>query len=575
MDLTIAQLAIAVDRSENYIRQHINRQHLTVHRDGRNVFVDIEEAMRWARERGLPLTLPHRVILPIANMRNRAARMTVLTWHPGDSEPINVFTHVRHRRHEDLGPWVAESDGTWSSEVVLSEYSDESEEFRLYVIDVPLDRCYALVNDVLDKGVLEIDDCHITYFLEQMPRHHRAYRDQRQDSNNSVKSPFSNYSSEVTEYWSFEDEPRERWLKVAGAAAAQSEPLLKGLRFRLERRPDRVGNLMIAGAEDMIHCELSAQGKTLVLRVEGIDGGAPPPHQYTATVWGSHSDDNVMRNEVAITQRETVIDLPSEVDRIGCAIYRRSDGQCIDYFESYLVMSISFEMHVESGETVEIRDNRRAMPHRFNPGRSREMFHIDSSRDSTELDKRIRREVLSRRSFERDIAPRRERSFGRFGPDRYDAAAEFFLGLLHRQRDSTRPIYLADPYFMAIKPGDEQSKLYLHMFEATAGNTLHILCSPVSRTKPENVWWSNYPTILTGHVTVRELIGQSEHGRAFHDRYLIVGDREILISNSFTGWRKDGVTFVGIPEGEYRAEAEKWWALDIGATHSGYLVCEV
>ena len=575
MNLTIAQLAIAVDRSENYVRQHVNRQHLKVHRDGRNVFVDIEEAMRWARERGLPLTLPRRVILPISDMQNRAARMAVLTWHPAGSEPINMFTHVRHRRYEDLGPWAGELGGQWSSEVVLSEYSDESEEFRLYVIDLSLDHCNALVEDILDKGVLEIDGCQIAYSLEQIPRRHRAYRDQRPDANHSVKSPFSNHSAEIIEYWSFADEPRERWLNVAGAAATQSEPLLKRLRFQLERRPDRVGNLIIAGAEDTIHCELSARGKALILTAEGIDDGALLPDEYTATVWSSHSEDDVMRCEVAITQRETVIDLQSEVDRIGCAIYRISDGQCIDYFESYLVMSISFEMHVESGETLELRDRRRARPQRINPWRSRETVHIDPSQDSSDLDKRIRREFLSRRSFEQDIVPRRERSFGRFGPERYEDATQFFLNLLHRHRDSTKSIYLADPYFMAIGPGDEESQLYLDIFQAAAGNSLHILCSPTSRTKPEDVWWSNYPSFLTSHVTVRELIGQAEYDRAFHDRYLIAGDREILISNSFTGWRKDGVTFVGIPEGEYRAEAEKWWALAPDTAHNGYLVCEV
>ena len=575
MDLTIAQLAVAVDQSENYVRQHINRQHLKVRREGRNVFVDVEEALRWANERGLSLTLPGHLAAPIVDIRTRAARMTVLTWRIGDSALINMFTHVRHRRNEDLGPWAGELDGKWSSEVVLQDYTAKSEEFRLHVIDLPLDRCFALVNDILDKGVLEIDGCHIVYSLEQIPRRHRAYRDQRPDANHSVKSPFSNHSAEVIEYWSFADEPRERWLKVAGAAAAQSEPLLKRLRFRLERRPDRVGNLIIAGAEDTIHCDLSARGTTLVLTTEGIGGGAVLPDEYTATVWASHSDDVVTRREVAITRRETVIELPSEVDRIGCAVYRISDGQCIDYFESYLVMSISFEMHVESGETLELRDRRRSRPQRLNPWRSREMFHIDPSKDSAELDKRIRREFLNRRSFERDIAPRRERSFGRFGPDRYEDAFEFFLSLLRRHGDPTRPIYLVDPYFMAIGPGDEESHLYLRIFEDTGGNPLHILCSPTSRTKPEDVWWSNYPAFLTRHVTVRELIGRGEHDRAFHDRYLIAGDREILISNSFNGWRKDGVTFVGIPEGEYRAEAEKWWALAPGMTHNGYLVCEV
>ena len=575
MNLTIAQLAVAVDQSENYVRQHINRQHLTVRREGRNVFVDIEDAMRWANERGLSLILPGHVAAPIVDIRTRAARMTVLTWRKGDSAPTNIFTHVRHRRNEDLGPWANELDGEWSSEVVLSEYSDESEEFRLYVIDLPLDRCYALVNDILDRWVLEINGCHIAYSLGQIPRRHRAYRDQRPDANHSVKSPFSNHSAEVIEYWGFEDEPRERWLKVAGAATGQSEPLLKRLRFPLERRPDRVGNLIIAGAEDTIHCELSARGKTLVLTAERIDGELLQHDEYTATVWGCHSDDDVMRREVAITQRETVIDLPSEVDRIGCAIYRMNDGQCIDYFESYLIMSISIDMNVESGGTLELRDRRRATPRRLNPWRSRSMLHIEPGKDSAELDKRIRREFLSRRSFERDIAPRRERSFGRFGPERYKDAVEFFLSLLRRHSDSTGPMYLADPYFMAIGAGDEESQLYLDIFEAAAGNPLHILCSPKVRTKPENVWWSNYPAFLTRHVAVRELVGQDEHDRAFHDRYLIVGDREILISNSFTGWRKDGVTFVGIPEGEYRAEAEKWWALESGTTHNGYLVCEV
>ena len=64
-------------------------------------------------------------------------------------------------------------------------------------------------------------------------------------------------------------------------------------------------------------------------------------------------------------------------------------------------------------------------------------------------------------------------------------------------------------------------------------------------------WWSSYPDFLTRHVTVRGLINQrikqSGNGTVFHDRYLIAGDEEVLISNSFNGWRTDGVTFVSLP----------------------------
>ena len=88
-------------------------------------------------------------------------------------------------------------------------------------------------------------------------------------------------------------------------------------------------------------------------------------------------------------------------------------------------------------------------------------------------------------------------------------------------------------------------------------------------------WWSSYPDFLTRHVTARVLIKQSGNGTVFHDRYLIAGDEEVLISNSFNGWRTDGVTFVSLPYGVYRSEAERWWSLDARITPEGILVREV
>ena len=102
MYLTIADLALAVKKSENYVRQHINRKHLTVERRGRNVFVTLDEAERWARERGLSLALPAHASIPTGNMESRVARVTILSWHPENRNPVNLLTLIRHRRRESL-----------------------------------------------------------------------------------------------------------------------------------------------------------------------------------------------------------------------------------------------------------------------------------------------------------------------------------------------------------------------------------------------------------------------------------------------------------------------------------------
>ena len=573
MKLTIAELADATKQRQDFIRQHINRNHLKVQREGRNVLVDLDEATRWARERGLSLDLPAHVAIPTSYMQSRTARMTVLTWHPENANEVNLFTLIRHRRRDALGPWASETDETWSSEVVLADYAGDSEEFRLHVIDAPLEQCQRLVNYILTEGRLEIEGVNIEYVLEQLPRVHWAYRDERYNPDHSIRSPFSNHSAKVEEYWSFMEESKERWLKVAEAAAANPAPLLKGLGIPLERLPDRVGNLMIAAAEDTINCELSVRDKTLILRVDKEDGSELSPYEYTAAVWGTHSGDDVVRREIAIIRRETIVDIQSEVDHIGFAIYENRNGRCIDLMDTYLMMSVSIAMNVESGPTLELNDRRRHTITRLNPSNSRSMLNIEPGKNSAALDKQIRRQVLSRRSFEREAATRREGNFGRFGPDQFDEAVEFFLGLVRRHTYADEPIHLADPYFRSIGVGDRERDLYLRIFDATRDRSLQVLCSPKTRTEPGKQWWADYPKVLTSHVTVRELVNQ--RARAFHDRYLVAGDKEILISHSFNGWGEDGVTFVSLPYGVYRAEAEKWWSLDTGLTRDGILVCEV
>ena len=163
MDLTVAELARAVDKSETYVRQHIHRKHLTARRNGRNVFVALDEAARWARERGLPFGMPARASATAGDMKGRAARMTVLAWHDPDAQSRNLFTLVRHRRQDALGPWASESGEEWSND-------DLGHGLRMSSLDATLERCQALVDHIVGCGTLEIDGVEIDYDLYPIPR---------------------------------------------------------------------------------------------------------------------------------------------------------------------------------------------------------------------------------------------------------------------------------------------------------------------------------------------------------------------------------------------------------------------
>ena len=61
---------------------------------------------------------------------------------------------------------------------------------------------------------------------------------------------------------------------------------------------------------------------------------------------------------------------------------------------------------------------------------------------------------------------------------------------------------------------------------------------------------------------------------AFHDRYIVTSERETLLSHSLNGWARDGVTFVALPFGVYRAEAEYLWSVDVGSPSAPLFVEE-
>ena len=564
MNLTVAELAHAVDKSETYIRQHIHRKHLTVQKDGRSVSVAIDEAVRWARERGLSFVSPSRASVTTGDMKDRTARMTVLTWQELGAQPRNLFTLIRHRRQDALGPWAGKPDEIWSNE-------DLGHELRLFTFDTSFERCRALVDHILDSGTLEIDGLEVHYSLEPNPRLHWAYRDDRPLADASVRSPFYRHSAEIIEYWNFKAEPRKRWLEVLESLQGNALPQLARLGFPLDSRPDRVGNLMIAGAEDAITCNLVTR-RDQTLRFQ-VDGDELLPGAYRATVWASHSGDEVLRQEVPVTLGQTVTELASDVDHIGFAIYRTVDGQCVDWMEVFLVMEVGVSMEIESGPTLHLRNRQSRTIHTVNPSGSISRMKVQSDQDSTELDTGIRRLWLDRQVYEREAAVRREGNFARFGPDELNKAIQYFIDLLRQDADRTEPIYLADPYFMGRLKGNRGTQLYLDMFAATTGRPLRILCTQKDNNNVPP-WWSSYPNHLTAHVSVRAF-RKHDGTLGFHDRYLITPRREIIITHSLNGWPKDGVTFAGLPYGIYRAEAESLWAMAVGGTTTRLLVREI
>ena len=572
MRLTIQELARAVGKSENYVRQHINRKHLAVRRDERRISVAHVEAARWARERGLPLIFPANAWPSTGTMKRRTARMTVLTQFRTGERHRNLLTVVRHRHQDALGPWSNEPDETWMSE-------DLGNGLRLYSIDASFVYCQALIDQILESATLPIDDVEIHYALEPIPRRHRAFRDERGLADAPLRSPFSNYSAEIIEYWSLAAEPRRHWLKILDLPHRQTQLQLSRLGFPLDRLTDRVGNLMIAGAEDAIAFDLVARhDRTLMFQVDSVE---LLPRTYRATVWASHSGDEILRREIPVTQGQTVIELASDVDHIGFAIFRTADGQCVDLMEVFLFMQLSGQIRVNSGPTLQFHDRRGRLVHEANPAGPSSKIDLRIEAESAELDEAIRQKWLERRVREREAAARREGNFERFGPDEFEDAAKYFVGLLSRDADQKTPIYLADPYFVTHLTDNEGTelnlkKLCIDIFAATAGTPLRILCAKKNQDQVNPPpWWYSLPEQITAHVSVRAFLSRHGNAAGFHDRYLITPNREIIITNSFNGWHKDGVTFASFPYDVYRAEADRLWSMDLGSATASLLVRKI
>ena len=570
--LTIQQLARAVGKSENYVRQHVNRKHLTVHRAGRRVSVAPDEAARWARERGLPFNLPTNAWPSMTTMETRTARMTVLTQRRPGERLLNLLTVIRHRHRDTLGPWSNEPGKTWASEELGNG-------LQLYSMDASFEHCRGLIDRILKFAALPIDGVEIHYEIEPIPRRHRAFRDERGLADAPLRSPFSSHSAEIIEYWSFASEAKRHWLDLLDSRHGPPPLQLSRLGFPLDRLTDRVGNLMIVGAEDAISCDLDKwHDRTLMLHV---DSDKLPPGAYRATVWASHSGNEMLRREVPITQGQTEVALASDVDHIGFAIFRTADGQCIDLMEAYLLKQIGGQIRIGSASTLQFHDRGGRLVHEVRPAAPSSSIDLSIDFDDAELDNKIRQDWLARRLREREATARREGNFERFGPDAFEDAVKYFAGLLSRYADQKSPIYLADPHFETHLTNDSATdlslkKLCIDMFAATAGTPLRILCAKMRQNPDEPPpWWSSLPEQIRAHVRVRSFLSRNGDRRGFHDRYLITPRREIIVTHSLNGWQKDGVTFASLPYDVYRAEAERLWSIEPGSTTADLLVREI
>ena len=566
MDLSIAELARAVGRSEGYVRQHVHRKHLNVRRSGRSVSVALGEAIRWAQERGLTFVPPPRVSVTKGTVTGRTARTTVLVLNRSGEPPRNLFTLIRHRRDDWLGPWAAKTDGTWSSE-------DLGDGLRLFSMDAPLERCQELVHQIVESGTQEIQGLQIHYSLDPTPLRHWAYRDKRSSTEASVISPFRRHSAEVTEYWSLKERPRQLWIELMESPHQNLTRRLARLGFPLDRRSDRVGNLMISGAADTFTCDLlSAHDQTLIFQTD--DRARFQSGAYRATVWASHSGNEVLREEVQVTLDQTVIPLSSNIDHFGFAVFRTRDGQCVDWMEVFLMTPIKIGLAMYTGPTVRLRTRQGRSDYSFGPPPLRST--IDVGLDDTGLQKEIRRLWLDRRTLQHKASPR---NIVRFEAAEFDQAVEHFVGLLLQDADHLAPIYLADPGFLHWVRGKRkvQWQLYFRIFGATVGHPLHILCARPKRGHDARPWRPKLPNELTNHVTIRKFLKPDGKTRGFHDRYLITPRCETIITNSINSWSNYGVTFDSLPRGLdiYRAEAERLWSMETDSITASLLVKEI
>lgn len=560
--LAVSELAYAAGQSESLVRQHIHRGHLTATKVGSRTVISPDEALRWCRDRGFPFAPPPGLAEAVT-VEPRSARMTVVARKDSDTSATNVYTLIRHRRAELVGPWPTKLRGEWTTEEL-------GEGFVCLTADAPLDQCRQLADQAISQGSVNLAGLDCYFELLDAPRRHWAFRDKRPGVDASIISPFSEHSAEVIEYWSADTERRGS-LHQAVSDLPYDFPLQVSSSFSLRTRPDRLGNLAIIGAKDTLTCDLQVDRSdgTITFHASGdqIAHGA-----YTVSVWASHGGDDLLRSEYPVTLGSIPIALPSTPDRIGFAVHQTSDGQCVDLFDCYLIVQVGIDLSVSSGPVLQLTDDRRRPIHTVEKSAIRSRLLIEGDKHAPDLDRAIRRRSLQRNAAERDAEARRAGNLARFDPQHFVDAVAHLTKLIRQDADISAPIYIADRYFVNPIKGSLGVQLYADLLAASSDRSLNVLCTEPPSCYPRP-WWMKLPSHLTRHLTVRSFLRQ-DGSAAFHDRYLVAGDRETLFTNSFKGWPHDGVTFVNLPFNVYRTQAINLWSLALRSSNAPFFVEE-
>ena len=448
MRLTVAELALATGKDENYVRQHIRRKNLKAGKDGHRVVIELAEAARWAKERGLPFSQATGTLEVGDEVGTRAARMTVLASLGTDGTSENVFTHIRHRDRRSLGPWDKGENPNWYNDTILGENAGETKGLSLHRYDGTMAKCQELVKRILQEGKLDIEGLEIQFTLESKPQRHWTHQEHTSSGARSLYSPFGSSSAEITEYWCFDPEIQKRWAATLQASEEAAQKLADALHFPINKRADRVGNLMVSRALDNVESEIvSRNDNQLILRVASRDWVEPPPGAYTAIVWADYSGDRVMRRSIEISNSETVLNHESDIDLVGYEIYSSRDGVCLDRYEAHLIKAINLQLSM-SGPPVELNivgpRKGYSIKRQLDTNTIASNFTV-SHDDGDGLDQAIRRKHLEHIARETDRAARDEGSLYRFSPEQVDEAVEHIAQLVRGETNSEGPIYFSRP----------------------------------------------------------------------------------------------------------------------------------
>ena len=115
-----------------------------------------------------------------------------------------------------------------------------------------------------------------------------------------------------------------------------------------------------------------------------------------------HSGDEVLRQDLSVRSESTAIDVGSDVDRIGFAVFRTSDGRCVDLYAAALVKEINTTVYLDATPAMTLHDERGRLIHTVKPSPADSATEVKIEPYVDSIDKGVRRLWLDSRARERE-----------------------------------------------------------------------------------------------------------------------------------------------------------------------------